>query len=278
MAKRPTWPCYYNDLRGSTLDWTDEEFGAYVRLLIFHFDKGYIPGEASRREKISDSANKHWALLSEKFISLENGNLTNKRADEIKDDIKKHSAKQKENIQKRYRKSYQTSTKSITDPIPLENENEIEIEDENKEGVTGETISENFIKGAGVLIVPEMLAVWMQQKPQYLSNPQNDFSPLREIAEMIAASKDITDITQLESVDKIKESFSKIVKFINTDGIYKDFQISQVAKYFNAITSKMRSAAKGVAAGKKPSIINNNISAANGARDILESKYGEVKA
>lgn len=288
MAKRPTWPCYYNDLRGSTQDWTDEEFGAYVRLLIYQWDKGFIPGEESRRVKIAETSKQHWALLSEKFESLENGNLVNKRAVEIKEEIEKHAANQKRNISKRWKKDtndipnrYQTVYQTDTKQIPLEDEDENEIKDENKEGVTGETIPENFIKGAGVLIVPEMLAVWKKENPEYLSKPQNDFSPLREIAEMIAEAYKLKDITQINSVNQIKESFEKIVKFCSKDGLYKDFQLSQIAKYFNAITSKMRSEAAGKlspGAANKPNIIANNHDAVKGAKNILENKYGEGEA
>jgi hypothetical protein len=88
---------------------------------------------------------------------------------------------------------------------------------------------------------------------------------------MIAVAKDISDITSLKATSMLKESFKSITEFIVSDDFYKDHQLSQVAKYFNAITSKMRSAK----AKTKNSIIQNNVNASKGARNILTSKYAE---
>lgn len=123
MAKDPIFPLYYNDLDRSTKTWTDEEFGAYVRLLMEQWDKGFIPKDYQRLTRIATSLDKNWPMLKEKFVEV-GGNLQNMRLEEIRAIKSKFKEKQRENVLKRY----QTSTKPPTKKLPLESENEIESE------------------------------------------------------------------------------------------------------------------------------------------------------
>jgi uncharacterized protein YdaU (DUF1376 family) len=75
---------YYQRLLTSTVGWKDDEFGAYMRLLIYQFDKGSIPSEISQISRIAPSAKKHWPLLSQKFVPDGNGGLVNKVMDEVR--------------------------------------------------------------------------------------------------------------------------------------------------------------------------------------------------
>jgi uncharacterized protein YdaU (DUF1376 family) len=74
---------YYQRLLTSTVGWKDDEFGAYMRLLIYQFDKGSIPSEINQIARIAPSAKKHWPLLSQKFVPDGNGGLVNKVMDEV---------------------------------------------------------------------------------------------------------------------------------------------------------------------------------------------------
>lgn len=119
MAKDPVFPLYYNDIDRSTKTWTDEEFGAYMRLLMEQWDKGHLPNDYQRLTRIATSLDKNWSLLKDKFPAS-NGVLKNPILEEHREKRLKHKQKQKENIQKRYQKS--------TKNLPLEDENEIENE------------------------------------------------------------------------------------------------------------------------------------------------------
>lgn len=119
MAKDPIFPLYYNDIDRSTKTWTDEEFGAYMRLLMEQWDKGGLPKDYQRLTRIATSLNTNWPLLKDKFVEVD-GMLKNPTLEEHRQKRLKHKQKQKENIQKRYQKP--------TKPLPLENENEIENE------------------------------------------------------------------------------------------------------------------------------------------------------
>lgn len=125
MAKNPVLPLYYNDIDRSTRTWTDEEFGAYMRLLIEQWDKGSLPNNYQKLTRLATSLDSNWPMLKEKF-PLVDGVLKNPVMEEIREKIRKHSEKQKENVRKRY----QNSTKPSTTEIPLEVENENEIEND----------------------------------------------------------------------------------------------------------------------------------------------------
>lgn len=146
MAKDPVFPLYYNDIDRSTKTWTDEEFGAYMRLLMEQWDKGSLPNDYQRLTRIATSLDKNWSLLKDKFPAVD-GVLKNPVLEEHREKRAKHKEKQRENIQKRYQKSTKQHTKSL----PLEEENEIENELLNKNNGEFE-IFEDWI-GWGQLIV-----------------------------------------------------------------------------------------------------------------------------
>ena len=127
MAKDPIFPLYYNDLDRSTKTWTDEEFGAYVRLLMEQWDKGFIPKDYQRLTRIATSLDKNWPMLKEKVVEVD-GNLQNLRLEEIRLRKSKFKEKQRDNVLKRYQKPTKPPTKPPTKKLPLEIENEKESE------------------------------------------------------------------------------------------------------------------------------------------------------
>lgn len=125
MAKNPVFPLYYNDFLGSTITWTDEEVGAYIRLLIYQWDSKELPKDYQRLTRIATSMDANWTTIKNKFTETETGYInTNLEVIRTKQLIFKE--KQKNNVLKRY----QNSTKPSTKNLPLEIENEIEIENE----------------------------------------------------------------------------------------------------------------------------------------------------
>lgn len=129
--------------------------------------------------------------------------------------------------------------------------------------------------GFAVLIVPEMLSVFKSFKPKYVVQQEKDFPALRKIAETIANQEGVF-IHEKDGVDKIKNIWSAMVEFLLTDKLYKDFQISQVEKYFQSIASKFSDSLNGTQGKEKVgknSIIANNAGAANHARDLMKAKY-----
>jgi uncharacterized protein YdaU (DUF1376 family) len=72
-------PIYYRDLAEATADWTDEEFGAYMRLLFHQWGRGSIPTDPERIGRISATARKHWHLIGPKFPGGVNARMAKER-------------------------------------------------------------------------------------------------------------------------------------------------------------------------------------------------------
>lgn len=125
MAKDPVLPLYYNDITTSTQDWTDEEFGAYMRLLIHQWRQGGLPKDYQRLARIATSLDTNWPMLKLKFVEID-GVLKNEVMEDIREKRDKHKERQKENALKRYQKSAKPNAKTL----PLEEEREYEKEKE----------------------------------------------------------------------------------------------------------------------------------------------------
>lgn len=81
------FPLYYQRLLTSTIGWKDDEFGAYLKLLIYQFDKGSIPDDMDEIGRIAPTAKKKWNLIGKKFKPAETGGLINEVMNEIREDI-----------------------------------------------------------------------------------------------------------------------------------------------------------------------------------------------
>jgi len=78
MAKGDFWfPLFYQKLLTSTIGWKDDQFGGYIKLLIYQYDKGFVPNDITEIGRISQAAKKHWNLISKKFEETRDGNLIN---------------------------------------------------------------------------------------------------------------------------------------------------------------------------------------------------------
>src|SRR5687768_11077719 len=91
------FPLYYQKLLTSTTGWKDDEFGAYLRLLIYQFDNGGIPNDQEIIQRIAPSTKKNWPLISRKFILNEEGLLVNEVMDSIRHKRNKKSEVMKKN-------------------------------------------------------------------------------------------------------------------------------------------------------------------------------------
>lgn len=213
MPKDPILPLYYNDIQSSTLHWTDEEFGAYMRLLIHQWDKGSVPEDPVRLRRISETAKKNWDVLGPKFYKGEDGLLRNKKMEEVRVNREKFKEKQKGNVRNRYQNStrklpdelpdelpegYQNSTKpptkAATKNLPLETENEKGLEEFQEKPLpelgmqktkqVANTVWEDQLWREqfciGMTITQQQLKLWMAQFNTSVSNDSfEDFTASR---------------------------------------------------------------------------------------------------
>lgn len=143
MAKNPILPLYYNDLLGSTKTWTDEEFGAYMRLLIEQWDKGGLPNDSQRLARLYTSHAANWELLKDKF-PLVDGLLKNPVMEEVRQKRARHSEKQALNAKQRakqYAKPLPNISQNEAKKMPLENE----YENENEKVIERKEVQEETI-------------------------------------------------------------------------------------------------------------------------------------
>jgi len=75
-------PLFVRDFLTSTIGWTAEEVGHYMRLLMLQWDRGSLPGELQALERLSPGVGGVWALLEAKFPADDDGQRRNRRLEE----------------------------------------------------------------------------------------------------------------------------------------------------------------------------------------------------
>lgn len=133
MKKSPAFNFYSSDFLTSTTFWTNEQVGAYIRLLCYQHQF-----ETLTLEQIKKITNDEEVIS--KFKVDKKGRYFNTRLKQEMDKKREHCEKQRENILKRWGKKGDTNVDTKNIPsykngkdlvIPLENENEIEIRNIN---------------------------------------------------------------------------------------------------------------------------------------------------
>ena len=124
--------CYYQRLMASTSGWTDEEFGAYWRLLMSQFDKGGLPNNLDALNRIAFTAKQNWDILKSKFPVCDDGLLRNPVMAAEYDRSKTRKEKNRENGEKGGRPS-----KTQTKPNGSENQNQTVIFSETETKANG---------------------------------------------------------------------------------------------------------------------------------------------
>ena len=78
MGKDPAFLFYVTDFNDGTQDFTNEETGAYLRVLLFQFSQGHLSLERIEK-KLGVNFERLWKTLSPKFVIDENGLYYNVR-------------------------------------------------------------------------------------------------------------------------------------------------------------------------------------------------------
>lgn len=125
-------PLFYKELNDATASWTDEEFGAYLRLLIHQWSNSCIPKDMNRLKRIAESIEKHWALIGNKFEETDTGlqnivmeNIRNERQDFYKKQLLNGSKGGNPNFKKGAKNPYYSKDKSKQADIFLDNNQDV---------------------------------------------------------------------------------------------------------------------------------------------------------
>lgn len=78
-------PLYVRDFLTSTIGWSAEERGHYLTLLMVAWDRGSLPAELDRLERLSQGVTAVWPMLADKFPVGEDGQRRNARLEQHRD-------------------------------------------------------------------------------------------------------------------------------------------------------------------------------------------------
>lgn len=138
MAKDPAFLFYPSDFNDGTQDFTNEEVGAYIRLLLFQFSQGRLTIDRIKR-KLNSDFDRLWPIISGKFKIDSDGLYFNERLEAEVTKRKAFSESRRNNIKKRYEKDLKqtciTHVGSTNLHMENENENKDESKDESKEEI-----------------------------------------------------------------------------------------------------------------------------------------------
>lgn len=113
---------YYHRILVSCAGWKDDEFGAFIKLLIHQFDKGFVPKNEKELKRIITTYKKNWTLLSAKFKEVEPGVLKNKVMEVVRQEYEKKKEKGKETGSLGGRPKKENQKVSNLEPKGFENE------------------------------------------------------------------------------------------------------------------------------------------------------------
>lgn len=239
MAANPIFPLYYNDMDRSTRDWTDEEFGCYMRLLMHQWAQGEIPKETQRLARIAPSVTQNWNLLKPKFTETETG-MVNERLEEIREERKSFLKKQQSNgkLGGRKPKPNPTDYPNTNPKQSLHNEEEDEVEDESK------IENEKFL-------VPQILQNWYQTFPTYTKSKTDDFPAVLRIISFMMQQHGIPNMNEPDAKEKIQGTFNAISQEITKDQFWINKPIKSIANNIQEFYNKIKNPQHG--SHKQPS-------------------------
>jgi len=85
---------HFQKFLAATKGWKDDEVGAFVKLLIEQFDRGYVPDDLQEIDRLITSRKKNWKLLAKKFSApSEPGQLRNAFMITVRNEAHEKSAK-----------------------------------------------------------------------------------------------------------------------------------------------------------------------------------------
>lgn len=128
MAKDPAFLWYPGDYIAGTTEYTFEEKGAYVEILMKQFEHGGPLPEEKIKRILRESYSRIWAVISEKFKQDENGNWFNERLEKERTKRKNFTESRRKNLEGKAHKDDDTEhhiTPQVNDHTAdrMENEN-----------------------------------------------------------------------------------------------------------------------------------------------------------
>jgi hypothetical protein len=279
MTTRPYYfNFFYQRILTSCMGWKDDEFGAFVKLLIHQFDKGYIPDDPEEIGRIITSYKKNWPLLSKKFKNgAQDGELINGFMEEVRTKaFKKSIINGKNGSEGGKAKSKQTLSERLSENVAFAKQTQ-----SNTNLVIGSLVSGCLIEGGTgetkQPIIQAMTDTWMGLKKDYPFDQDTDGHALFDIGEFLAKQLQgkwlpETDIGYLA----ILESWTRLAKWLVADDFYKSFSLGSVARTKNIQTIWQKSKELKNGTAVKPTASGNRKNA--GTEELIASLNQDLGA
>ena len=129
---------------------------------------------------------------------------------------------------KQFTNSYQRLTKDFTKSYVNVNDN-----DNDNDSVNG-NVNETFGKSENILIVPEMLRIFKNHNPNYLSSESKDYRPLFSIASYLCEVGKLSGSPDLHR-DQVLEAWEPICKVIKADKFYSQKSLVTISNHIQEI-------------------------------------------
>ena len=215
------FPLFYQKFLTSTTGWKDEEVGAYLRLLIYQYDKGSIPSDMKSLSRIGTSVKKNWPFLKKKFIKNGEGNLINSVMDAIREKRLEVSANLSKNGKKGGRPPNENETKRKPEGSQSHNQhymvNGYSVLDILNQLESIEQVKESEIE-IFLMLILKMFEIFQMKNPEYFFHKETDYRALLQIAYNIADMKKWTRQSVVDNKkDACLKSWETIVAFIKQD-------------------------------------------------------------
>jgi uncharacterized protein YdaU (DUF1376 family) len=95
--KKPAFQFYVQDFLTGTLFFTAEETGAYIRLLCYQWDKGFIPDNEKLLAKITGAKKRPLENVLVKFTKSTEGHFVNDKLERVRKSQEEYSKRQSAN-------------------------------------------------------------------------------------------------------------------------------------------------------------------------------------
>jgi uncharacterized protein YdaU (DUF1376 family) len=245
LKKEHWFKFYYHRIMVSCAGWKDDEFGAYIKLLIRQFDKGYVPNDEKELKRIISSYKKNWELLSTKFNEEEPGKLFNNVMKEVRDEYDAKAERNRENGPKGGRpkkpKQNPDGYESETQPLSVSYSNSSSLEKEE-----GSEEEKTLDEKNETLIVPKMLVIWKKNNPKAFIRLADDSQQLLGIAKQLNEWMGLGGNVVVEAnAEIIKKKWQEISEFLSRDDFLKKYSLVQVNSHFPSVIQAFNNKANG---------------------------------
>lgn len=286
-------PLHFQRFLTSTQDWSDEEVGCYLRLLMHQWHKKSIPSDKSKQKRIADSVEKNYWIIEKKFAEMGDG-LQNKTMEEIRKEMndyrkvksdagkeggnpnfekgkpnpyyqkdkqehkQEHNQSDKQEDKQQDNHDHNQKDKPITITNTITNPLTITIPKEEKKA------TKNSSRGF-VLMKERFLKIVSDRQMEYFFSPK-DAGGLKKIESKMIHLCKAKNEGKTVTDEKLADAFEYLLTHIKSKFVLENFSISIIDSKWNEIVNEVKNGKNGSSRDDK---LSHEIAAGNRKIDEL---------